>query len=101
MTALLPKRIVEAIRNENLLARLKALVSKANRKGLEALDPALNCLIRIGMEIDQGRVTKSGYGVLELGWQEAHHRGWADAVAREVADIRAELESAHRRVCGI
>jgi len=91
------KTYTESIQKEKLLERLKALISKANRKGLEALDPARNRLIRIGMEINQaGRVTKSGYGVLELSWNAAHHREWAEAVEREVAAIRGELERAHR-----
>jgi glucose-6-phosphate isomerase len=91
------KTYFDSIQKENLLERLKALVSKANRKGLEALDPARNGLIRIGMETDAaGHVTKSGYGVLELSWQAAHHQEWADMVEREVAAIRAALESAHR-----
>lgn len=91
------KTYLESIQQENLLERLKALISKANRRGLEALDPARNRLIRIGMEIDAaGRVAKNCYGVLELSWQAAHHREWADTVEREVAAIRGELESTQR-----
>ena len=84
------------MRKENLLERVKALVSKANRKGLQALDPSRNRLIRIGMEIDKaGHVTKNCYGVLELSWQAAHHRDWAGTIARELDEIGAGIERAH------
>jgi glucose-6-phosphate isomerase len=87
---------LDSLRKENLIERVKALVSKANRKGLQALDPARNRLIRIGMEIDEaGNVTKNCYGALELSWQTSRHREWADTIAREVDEIGAGIERAH------
>ncbi|HXR09799.1 MAG TPA: hypothetical protein VN792_03425, partial [Candidatus Acidoferrales bacterium] len=47
----------------SVLKSLKALDSRARRKGLESLDPARGALIPIGMEIEDGRVVKNGYGV--------------------------------------
>jgi glucose-6-phosphate isomerase len=86
----------DSIQSENLLERVKALVSKANRKGLQALDPARNRLIRIGMEIDEmGYVIKNCYGVLELSWQTARHRHWAAAIEHEIGEIGARIEGAH------
>ena len=85
----------QSIEKENVLARLKALVSKANRKGLKALDPARNRLIRIGMETDGRRVTKNGYGVFDLSWQAAQHRDWPDVIEREVEALRREIQDQH------
>lgn len=86
----------DTIQNENLLERVKALVSKANRKGVGALDPARNRLIRIGMEIDSAvRVTRHCYGVLELSWQAACHREWAQTIQEELAEIRENVERTH------
>lgn len=90
------KIYTESILKENLLERLKALLSKANRKGLGTLDPSRNRLIPIGMEVDEaGCVTKNRYGVLELSWQAAQHGEWARAVADEVKAIRRDVENAH------
>ena len=87
---------LNSIRKENLIERVKALVSKANRKGLRALDPARNRLIRIGMEIDEmGYVVKNCYGVLELSWQASRHREWTGTIARELDEIGAGIERAH------
>ena len=85
-----------AIRKDSLLERLKALDSRANRKGLEGLDPSRNRLIRIGMEINaQGRVTKSGYGVFDLAWQAAHHSEWPGQIAAELDQIRERIRQVH------
>jgi glucose-6-phosphate isomerase len=85
-----------AIRKDSLLERLKALDSRANRKGLEGLDPTRNRLIRIGMEINaQGRVTKSGYGVFDLAWQAAHHSEWPGQIAVELDQIRERIHKVH------
>jgi len=84
------------IRKDSLLDRLKALDSRANRKGLDALDPSRSRLIRIGTEInDQGRVTKSGYGVFNLAWQAAHHPEWPASIAEEIQQIRERIQQAH------
>jgi glucose-6-phosphate isomerase len=85
-----------AIRKDHLLDRLKALDSRANRKGLNGLDPNRNRLIRIGMEINaRGRVTKSGYGVFDLAWQAAHHREWPGQLTQELDQIRERIKEVH------
>jgi glucose-6-phosphate isomerase len=75
----------------SVLKSLKALDSRARRKGLEALDPARGPLIPIGMEIDGGRVVKNGYGVFNLAWQAEEHREWPDKITSELDEIRAAL----------
>lgn len=85
-----------AIRKDSLLERLEALNSRANRKGLDSLDPARNRLIRIGMEIDgEGHVTKSGYGVFDLSWQAKHHPEWAREINKELDEIRERIQRTH------
>lgn len=84
------------IQKDSLLERLEALDSRANRKGLAALDPSRNRLIRIGMEIDtQDRVTKNGYGVFDLSWQAKHHPEWPKQIAAELEEIRQRIQRAH------
>lgn len=80
----------------SVLKSLKALDSRARRKGLEALDPARGALIPIGMEIENGRVVKNGYGVFDLPWQGEEHREWPDKVAAELDEIREGVRKAHR-----
>jgi hypothetical protein len=85
-----------AIRKDSLLDRLEALNSRANRKGLGALDPSRNKLIRIGMEIDDANnVTKSGYGMFDLSWQSRLHPEWASAIEKELREIREAIKLAH------
>ena len=79
----------------SVLKSLKALDSRARRKGLEALDPARGALIPIGMEIENGRVVKNGYGVFDLAWQAEEHREWPDKIASELDEIRAGIRAAH------
>jgi glucose-6-phosphate isomerase len=74
---------------------LKALDSRARRKGLDALDPARGSLIPIGMEIENGRVVKNGYGVFDLPWQAEEHREWPDKISSELNDIREGIRGAH------
>lgn len=84
------------LRKDSLIERLKALDSRANRKGLAGLDPERNRLIRIGMEIDaRGGVTKSGYGVFDLAWQAAHHKEWAVNIEAELTQIRQRIQEVH------
>ena len=71
-------------RRESVLASLKALDSRVRRKGLAALDPARGALIPAGMEVEDGRVVKNGYGVFSLAWQAERHPEWADQVTREL-----------------
>ena len=79
----------------SLLKSLKALDSRARRKGLDALDPARGALIPIGMEIENGRVTKNGYGVFDLSWQAENHPEWPGKIASELNEIRGTIRSAH------
>ena len=91
------KEYADCIRNEHLRERVKALVARANRKGLESIDPARNRLIRIGMEIDEAdHVIRNCYGVFDLSWQGVHHDAWASAIESELADIRKQLEAANQ-----
>jgi glucose-6-phosphate isomerase len=81
---------------DHVLARLKALDSRARRKGLAALDPSRNRLIPIGMEIDaRGRVTKNSYGVFHLSWWAQRNPSCAAAVMSELDEIRARIRQAH------
>ncbi len=89
-------QIFEDIRKLNLVEKLKALDSRARRKGLESLDPSRNSLIGIGMEIDAGgRVTKNSYGVFNLAWQAETHPEWPGLIHDELAEIRKRLREAH------
>ena len=84
------------IRKDSLLDRLKALDSRATRKGLDSLDPSRNRLIRIGTEIDgHGRVTKNGYGLFNLAWQAGHHSEWPGQIAEELDQIRQRIQQVH------
>ncbi len=85
----------QKFRDASVLGRLKALDSRARRKGLKALDPSRGALIPIGMEIQRRRVVKNGYGVFNLAWQAQHHPEWAAMIEKEVADIRARFLEAH------
>jgi glucose-6-phosphate isomerase len=81
---------------ENILEKLKAVDSRARRKGLESLDPRRNPLIALGTEIDaQGKVTKNSYGVFNLSWQAEHHPEWPGTVMRELNEIRERIKSTH------
>lgn len=81
---------------ERVLERLRELDERAHRKGLAALDPRREPLIRIGMEIDaEGRVTKNGYGVFNLSWQAARHPEWPEMITQEVARLRQDIRKAH------
>jgi glucose-6-phosphate isomerase len=80
----------------SVLKSLKALDSRARRKGLESLDPERGALIPIGMEIEKGRVVKNGYGVFDLPWQAEEHPEWPEKIAAELDEIRAGIRAAHR-----
>jgi glucose-6-phosphate isomerase len=89
-------RFAQQFSSESILARLRALDSRARRKGLELLDPARNLLIAIGTEVDGAcRVTKNSYGVFNLSWQAAQHPEWADTVMQELAEIRGRMKDTH------
>ena len=81
---------------KDLLAKLEALDARAERKGLESLDPARNKLIGLGMEVDGGgRVTKNSYGVFHLSWKARRHPEWASQVMSEVDEIKRGIRSRH------
>ena len=81
--------------DNSLLDRLKALNSKARRKGLASLDPERNPLIGLGMEISGRRVLRSGYGVFHLAWQAREHPELPETVASELDQIRLAVRKAH------
>lgn len=84
------------MRKDSLLDRLETLNSRANRKGLGALDPTRNKLIRVGMEIDDANhVTKNGYGVFQLSWQSRQHSEWVNTIEQELRDIREAMRRTH------
>jgi glucose-6-phosphate isomerase len=80
----------------SVLKSLKALDFRARRKGLDALDPSRGALIPIGMEIENGRVVKNGYGVFDLPWQAEEHPEWPDKITAELDEIRTGIRAAHR-----
>jgi len=86
----------ERFQAASVLKSLKALDSRARRKGLESLDPERGALIPIGMEIENGRVVKNGYGVFDLLWQAEEHPEWPEKIAAELDEIRAGIRAAHR-----
>src|SRR5579863_8394200 len=86
----------EAIDKDSLLDRLRALDARVNRKGLGALDPGRNRLIRIGAEMDGNSVvTKNGYGVFNLSWQVPDHPEWPDMIEAELSAIRDRIHVIH------
>lgn len=83
--------------NENTLERLHLLDARAQRKGLESLDPDRNPLIRIGMETDaKGRVTKNAYGVFNLSWQVKEHPEWPGMIEAELREIKKRIRDTHK-----
>ncbi len=90
------ERLAEQFQKEHVLARLRALDSRARRKGLKSLDPSKNPLIGIGMEIDRRRVKKNSYGVFNLSWQSEQNPDWADRILSELAEIRDGIRKTHR-----
>jgi glucose-6-phosphate isomerase len=85
----------ERFQSASVLKGLKALDSRARRKGLGALDPSRGALIPIGMEAENGRVVKNGYGVFDLPWQAEEHPEWPDKITGELDEIRAGVRAAH------
>lgn len=91
------ERYYSEMEQGRLLERMRAIDAKARRKGLAALDPSRNPLIRIGMEIDpNGRVTKNGYGVFHLSWLAAQHPEWPGIVQRQAQEIRERIRQTHK-----
>ena len=88
--------LADEFERKKVLARLQALDSKARRHGVSGLDPALNELIRIGMETAPGgAVTRSGYGVFHLSWLVAKHPEWPRVVLDELDSIKAAIKAQH------
>jgi hypothetical protein len=88
--------LADEFERKRVLARLQALDSKARRHGVSQLDPALNELIRIGMEASPGgAVTKNGYGVFHLSWLAAKHTEWPGVILDELDAIRAAIKASH------
>ena len=87
----------ESIVKLDLVARLKTLEARAQRKGIEALDPSKNRLIAIGMELDASgqKVKKDHYGVFNLAWQAARHPEWAEGIRLEIDVLRDAIRKAH------
>ena len=96
MTTLRLAQIFEDIRKLNLVEKLKALDSRARRKGLESLDPSRNSLIGIGMEID-GRWPRHEEQLrsIQPRWQAETHPEWPGLIHAELAEIRKRLREAH------
>jgi glucose-6-phosphate isomerase len=81
---------------QDVLMRVKALDAKARRKGLEALDPAKNPLIGLGMEVNaKGKVTKNSYGVFHLSWLASQRPEWPGMVLEQLDRIRTRIREAH------
>jgi hypothetical protein len=88
--------LADEFERKRVLARLQALDSKARRHGVSKLDPALNELIRIGMETSPGgAVTKNGYGVFHLSWMAAKHPDWPRMILDELDSIKAAIKAQH------
>ncbi len=85
------------LKHLDLVARLKALEWRVQRKGVEALDPSKNRLIHVTMEMDEtGRkVKKDLLGVFHLGWQAGEHPEWAEEIGLELETLRSGLKKAH------
>ena len=85
----------DQFRSASVLGGLKALDSRVRRKGLADLDPTRGALIPLGMEIENGRVVKNGYGVFDLSWQAERHPEWAERILCELDEIRSAIREAH------
>jgi glucose-6-phosphate isomerase len=89
--------VAEEFENQRILEKLKAIDSKAHRKGLDALDPEKNVLVRIGTEVDgSGKVIKNSYGVFNLSWKAESRPDWAKVVEKELDEIRTGIRRQHK-----
>ena len=83
---------------ERILTKLRALDSRARRKGPSGLEQGRNPLIDIGMEFDaKGRATKNSYGLFHLSWLAESHPEWPDLVAGELASIKQRIRETHKK----
>jgi glucose-6-phosphate isomerase len=86
----------QKFKQEKILEKLRALDLRAQRKGLESLDPTRSLLVRIGMETDgDGRVKKNSYGMFSLAWQAVDHSDWPAQIRNEVQQIRKAIRQKH------
>lgn len=84
------------LEEQNIMERLRAIDSKARRKGLDVLDPSKNILIRIGMEVDsQSKVTKNSLGVFSQSWLAPQNSAWPGKVQTQLAEIRQAIRDTH------
>ncbi len=89
-------RYDEQLQNGDLPARLRLLDTRAQRKGLDDLDPSRNPLIGLGMELDAaGKVTKNSYGVFHLAWRAEQAADWGQRVMDELDEVRKSIKATH------
>jgi len=82
--------------DERALERVRELDERGRARGLGAMKPQSDVLVRIGTERDdEGKVSKNGYGVLHLPWLAQQHPEWPEMIRREAAEIRAAIREAH------
>jgi len=78
---------------EKVVDRARHLARLEREKGPRALK-ASEPLVQILMETENGRVGRSGLGVLDLSWQAAEHPEWPEAIQQETEQIRTSLQAA-------
>jgi glucose-6-phosphate isomerase len=87
--------LLAAFTDAAVLQKLKALDTKAHKKGIGALNPK-DLLTAIGTEHRDGVVTKNSYGVFNLSWQaEKRLDEWTRAVQEEAEAIRTGIRATH------
>jgi len=86
----------QGFEKNDVLARLRYLHTRVERKGIGALDPTRNDLIPLGMETDStGKVAKNSYGVFHLSWKAQREGDWPARVTRELEEIREGIRRTH------
>lgn len=91
-----PAPIYKTLVRESVLERVREIDRRAREEGLDSLKAESDPLIGIGMEVaEDGRVTKNGYGVLDLPWLAEQHPEWPGLIEQEVNEIRRNIRSEH------
>lgn len=86
----------ERLVDERVVECVRELDERGRAKGLRAMKPKSDVLVRIGTERNEkGKVSKNGYGVLHLPWLAQEHPEWPAMIRREVAAIREAIQEAH------
>lgn len=86
----------ERLVDERVVERVRDLDERGRVKGLKAMKPKSDTLVRIGTERNgKGKVSKNGYGVLHLPWLASEHPEWPAMIRREVREIREAIREAH------